>query len=93
VAVATVGAALSFLRRGSEFLTDVAAAGILLTIVRLVLLIVGDPETNAHRVWWLGPLVAAAFYMRYQSALAVVGIPWDCVLTDNSLRPDTGAGP
>ena len=74
VAVATVGASLSFLRRGSEFLTDVAAAGILLVIVWLVLLIVGGPETNDHRVWWLGPLVAAAFYMRYQSALAVVGI-------------------
>ena len=74
VAVGTVGASLSFLRRGSEFLTDVAAAGILLTIVWLVLVVVGDPERNARRVWLLGPLVALAFYMRYQSALAVVGI-------------------
>lgn len=74
VAMATVGASHPFLRRGSEFLTDVAAAGILLVIFWVVLKAISDPERDGRLVIWLGPLIAAAFYMRYQSALAVLGI-------------------
>ena len=74
VAVATVGASLPFLRRSSEFLTDVPAAGLLLVIVWLVLKIVDDPRGNERLVLWLGPLVALAFYMRYQASLAIAGI-------------------
>lgn len=74
VAVATVAASLPFLRRSSEFLTDVPAAGLLLLVVWLVLEIVDDPGANERLVLWLGPLVPLAFYMRYQSSLAIVGI-------------------
>jgi 4-amino-4-deoxy-L-arabinose transferase-like glycosyltransferase len=74
VAMATVGASLPFLRRSSEFLTDVPSASLLLLIVWLVLRVADDPSANARRVMWLGPLVALAFYMRYQSSLAIMGI-------------------
>lgn len=74
VAVATVGSSHPFLRRGSEFLTDVPSAGLLLLIIWIVLTVVSDPDRYSRRVIWLAPLVAGAFYMRYQSALAIVGI-------------------
>lgn len=74
VAVATVGASLSYLRRGSEFLTDVPAAGLLLVVVWLVLQIVESPDESKSLLWWLAAAVVAAFYMRYQSSLAIVGI-------------------
>lgn len=74
IAGATVGASLSYLRRGSEYLTDVPAAGVLLFIVAVVLTVVRRPDTSRRLVFWLGPLVALAFYVRYQSSLAVVGI-------------------
>lgn len=74
VAMATVGSSVPFLRRGSEFLTDVPSAGALLLMVWVVLTIVADPERRRTWVYWLAPLVAAAFYMRYQSALAIAGI-------------------
>lgn len=80
VAMAAVGASLPFLRRSSEFLTDVPAAGLLIVIVWLVLEIVDDPEANIRRVLLLGPLVALAFYMRYQSSLAIVGIALGALL-------------
>ena len=80
IAIATVGASLSFLRRSSEYLTDVSAAGLLLLIVWLVLTIVSEPTTWRRRVLWLAPLVLAAFYMRYQSALGVVAVAVGAVL-------------
>ncbi|MGH8945786.1 MAG: ArnT family glycosyltransferase [Acidimicrobiia bacterium] len=80
VAMAAVGASLPFLRRSSEFLTDVPAAGLLLVVVWLVLVIADDPVANRRRVLWLGPLVSLAFFMRYQSSLAVVGIALGALL-------------
>ncbi len=74
LSVAAVGASLPYLRRGSEYLTDVPAAGLLLLIVGVVVRAAREPSNAARSVVWLGPLVAAAFYMRYQSALAVVAI-------------------
>lgn len=74
LAVATVGGSLAFLRRGSELLTDVAAAGMLLGIVCIVVTVLRDPNRHARLALMLGPLVALAFYMRYQSALAIVAI-------------------
>lgn len=73
-AVAVVGASWPYLRRGSEYLTDIPSAGLLLLIVWLLLSVVREPDAHARRVIWVGPLVAAAFYMRYQSALSVLGI-------------------
>lgn len=78
--VATVGSSLPFLRRGSEFLTDVPSAGVLLLIVWLVLTIVANPDRYGSRVYWLAPLIGAAFYMRYQSALAIAGISLAVIL-------------
>ena len=80
IAIATVGASLPFLRRSSEYLTDVSAAGLLILIVWLVLAIVSEPERWRRRVLWLAPLVLSAFYMRYQSALGVAGITIGAVL-------------
>lgn len=74
IAGATVGASLSYLRRGAEYLTDVPAAGVLLLIAAIVLSAVRDPEKSRRLVIWLGPLVALSFYVRYQSALSVLGI-------------------
>lgn len=97
VAVATVGTSLSFLRRGSEFLTDVPSAGLLLLAVWMVLRAMSDPDRYGRWLVWLGPLVLAAFYMRYQSALAVIGIAlaasiaWPSVVR-RLIRPLTIAG-
>lgn len=74
IAGATVGVSLPYLRRGAEYLTDVPAAGVLLFVVTVVLIIVAKPDASRHLVIWLGPLVAIAFYVRYQSALSVIGI-------------------
>jgi 4-amino-4-deoxy-L-arabinose transferase-like glycosyltransferase len=71
---AVVGASYPFMRRGSEFLTDVGAAALLLLVVLVALRAIENPESRRREVLWLGPLVAAAFYMRYQSVLAVMGI-------------------
>ncbi|MGB8360650.1 MAG: glycosyltransferase family 39 protein [Acidimicrobiia bacterium] len=74
IAGATVGASLPYLRRGAEYLTDVPAAGVLLCIVAVVLAGVHNPERGRRLVIWLGPLVALGFYVRYQSALSMIGI-------------------
>lgn len=74
LASGTVAVSLSYLRRGSEYLTDIPAAGILAVITWVVIGAVRDPERKERTVLWLGPLVAAAFYMRYQSVLAIGGI-------------------
>jgi hypothetical protein len=74
LSAAVVGVSYPFMRRGSEFLTDVGAAGLLLLVVWVVLRVVQDPKSRGREAIWLGPLVALAFYMRYQSALAVIGI-------------------
>lgn len=74
IAGATVGASLPYLRRGAEYLTDVPAAGVLLFVVAIVLTVVRNPDKSGRLVIWLGPLVALGFYVRYQSALSVIGI-------------------
>lgn len=74
LAVGVVGASVAYLRRGSEYLTDVPAAGLLLASCWLVLGLLRDPPVAPRRAYWLAPLVAAAFYMRYQSSLAVVAM-------------------
>jgi 4-amino-4-deoxy-L-arabinose transferase-like glycosyltransferase len=74
IAGAAVGTSLPYLRRGAEYLTDVPAAGVLLLIVAVVLTVVVRPDESGRLVIWLGPLIALAFYVRYQSALSVVAV-------------------
>ncbi len=74
LAIGVVGASLTFQRRGSELLTDAGATGLLLAIAILVLAAIRDPEGSRRRALWIGPLAAAAFYMRYPSALAVLAM-------------------
>ena len=74
LAVLVVGASQSYLRRGSEFLSDVPSAGLLILAVWLVISVFGERRMGARALLWLGPILAAAFYFRYQSALSTVGI-------------------
>jgi|GEM_PF-2360953 len=75
-AAATVGAAAfmsteSFLRRATEFLNDVIAAGLMLAAMTVIWVHFEHTPTR----WWLvaaAPLGAGAYYMRYGSALGLV---------------------
>ena len=72
----TVGAAVfmsteSFLRRATEFLNDVIAAGLMLAAMTVIWLHFERFPTR----WWLvaaAPLGVGAYYMRYGSALGLV---------------------
>jgi 4-amino-4-deoxy-L-arabinose transferase-like glycosyltransferase len=74
-ATATVGAAVflstgSFLRRATEFLNDVSSAGLLLA----AMVVIWYHFERKPSGWWLvavAPFGAAAYYMRYGSALAL----------------------
>ncbi|MGI9529421.1 MAG: ArnT family glycosyltransferase [Acidimicrobiia bacterium] len=75
-ATATVGAAVfmsteSFLRRATEFLNDVIAAGLMLAAMTVIWVHFERSPTR----WWLvaaAPLGVGAYYMRYGSALGLV---------------------
>lgn len=75
-ATGTLGAAVfmtteSFLRRATEFLNDVIAAGLMLAAMTVIWIHFERSPTR----WWLvavAPLGAGAYYMRYGSALGLV---------------------
>lgn len=73
---ATLGAAVfmsteTFLRRATEFLNDVIAAGLMLAAMTMIWIHFERSPTR----WWIvaaAPLAAGAYYMRYGSALGLV---------------------
>ena len=74
LAVSVVLASLTYLRRGSEFLSDVPSAGLLVLAVWLGISVFADERFGGKALLWLAPILALAFYFRYQSALSTVGI-------------------
>lgn len=87
IGTAVFVASASYLRRATEFLNDLAAAGFLIaTMLAIWYYFERRPQS-----WWLvaaAPLAASAYYMRYGSALglAVIGLFTVIVWGPNLLR-------
>jgi 4-amino-4-deoxy-L-arabinose transferase-like glycosyltransferase len=73
IGTAVFVASASYLRRATEFLNDLAAAGFLIA----TMLVIWYYFERRPQSWWLlacAPLAAGAYYMRYGSALGLVVI-------------------
>jgi hypothetical protein len=73
-ATAVVATSFAVVRRGAELLPDAPAAVFVLTFAAILIGGLG-PNADPARRWrlaWLGPLAAAAFYLRYGS-IGVLG--------------------
>jgi len=59
------------LSRGTEYLSDVPAAGLLVFCAVILWRELGDRELPTYRLLWALPLAWAAFYLRYQSIVSL----------------------
>src|SRR5690606_34550214 len=71
LAAAVFAVAPSFLRRGTEFLTDLPAAGLLFVVTWLLWRWLQDPKARNGHLYWAVGVGAVAYYIRYQSILAL----------------------
>jgi hypothetical protein len=74
VAVAAVAAAPAIQVDAGLFLNDVPAMALLLLLLALAWRFLERPGPVGWELLWLAPVAAAAFYLRYGSALALVAI-------------------
>lgn len=73
-AAGTTVAAVEFMRRGAELLTDVPASALLLGVVAVLWHQLEERDGPGWGLALGAPLAAGAFYLRYQSALALAGL-------------------
>lgn len=72
VAALVIVASPAILHRGTEFLTDLPSAALLVTVMAIMWRELGERTAGAtYRLLWVLPLAWAAFYLRYQSALSL----------------------
>jgi hypothetical protein len=74
VALVAVAAAPLLQVDAGLFLNDVPAMGVLLLLLALAWRLLERPGPVGWELLWLAPVAAAAFYLRYGSALALVAI-------------------
>lgn len=72
LAAVGVAALPDLLRRSSEYLSDVPAAGLLIWCLVVLWKEFEGRELPTYRLLWLLPLAWGAFYFRYQSALSLL---------------------
>ena len=61
----------SLLRRGTEFLSDVPSAALLVLVVAILWRQLEIRGQASLRLLWIAPIALAAFYIRYQSILSL----------------------
>ena len=61
----------AILRRGTEFLSDIPAAALLVFCMVIIWAEFHEREGPTYRLLWVLPLAWLAFYLRYQSALSL----------------------
>ncbi|MEX1134449.1 MAG: hypothetical protein WED83_06370 [Acidimicrobiia bacterium] len=73
----------SLLRRGTEFLSDIPSAALLVSVAAILWKQLEIRGQASLRLLWIAPIALAAFYIRYQSILSLglilvvaVGIWW-----------------
>lgn len=71
LAAAVFAVAPTFLRRGTEFLTDLPAAGLLFVVTLLVWRWLVRPQASARVLYAAAGVAALAYYIRYQSILSL----------------------
>jgi hypothetical protein len=64
----------SLLRRGTEFLSDIPSAALLVLIVAILWRQLEIRGQSSLHLLWIAPIALAAFYIRYQSILSLVMI-------------------
>ncbi|MGH8873857.1 MAG: glycosyltransferase family 39 protein [Acidimicrobiia bacterium] len=74
VAAGLLVSASSFLRRSPEYLTDIPSAALLVILTVFLWRRFEPSDRPGWHLLWAAPLAAAAFYLRYQSVLALAGL-------------------
>lgn len=59
------------LRRGTEYLSDIPSAALLVGVMIVIWREFQRPEGPSYRLLWIAPWALLAFYLRYQSILSI----------------------